>query len=317
MTVATEVLLAYAGHFRLDPADVAELRHRFPGVRFAEAEVSAIGPTDVDTVDVIMGTPPAGLLGGGRLRWLQLPSVGLDGRRFPDGLLVTNARGVFAIPAAEHAVALTLALCRRIDVHVRQARDRVWRRNDACLELTGSTVLVVGLGDIGTAVAERFHGLGCTVVGIRRRLDQPLPPHVSAVVPPDQLVSAVAGADVVVLALPHTPRTAGLFDRAAVAALRPRALLVNVGRGAVLDEPALIERLAAGTIAGAGLDVSAEEPPPPSSPLWTLDNVILTSHSVGVSPHRSRRRRELFADNLDRFLAGRPLRNVVDPARGY
>lgn len=312
-------LLAFDQNFRFDDEDIAWLETTFPQVDFISADVREM--EDVSgPVDLAMGWLPYDLLDLPGLKWVQLPSVGID--RYlrigplPDGLVVTNARGVFGVPGAEHAIALTFALARQIHIHVRQTERREWKRNPVSIEVHGSKVLVVGLGDIGTEIARCFHALGANVSAVRRTRAE-APPFVDSVHPPSELVSVVGDADIVILALPGTTSTRGLFDRSCIDALQPGVLLVNVGRGDTVDEEALVEALKTGRLGGVGLDVTSVEPLPSDSPLWGFDNVIITSHSMGMTPHKTLRRRELFAENLGRFLQGETLVNVVDPELGY
>jgi phosphoglycerate dehydrogenase-like enzyme len=181
--------------------------------------------------------------------------------------------------------------------------------------LTGKTVAVIGLGRIGVGVAHRAKAMGMRVVGARRS-GAPVP-GVDAVYPPGDLHRPLGEADYVVLAVPLTPATTGLMDAKAFDAMRPSAYLVNVSRGRVVDETALVEALRSGRIAGAALDVFAQEPLPPESPLWRLDNVIITPHVGGDMKDFSARSTRLFCENLGRYLRGEPMLNVVDLARGY
>jgi phosphoglycerate dehydrogenase-like enzyme len=184
-------------------------------------------------------------------------------------------------------------------------------------EFIGSRVAVIGLGPIGAAVAERSAALGATVRGIRRHPPPTVAPPYEAIVGPAGLDDVLSWADFVVLAVPHTPETERMIGARELALMRTDAYLVNVARGSVIDEDALVDALQAGRIAGAALDVATREPIPSGSPLWTLPNVILTPHASGATPRYFDRALELFIENLERFRAGRPLRNLVDPLLGY
>ena len=253
-----------------------------------------------------------------RLRWIQASGAGADQlmpfEDLPPGVLVTNAAGINADMMADFAIALVLALQLNMKGYADQQRERKWKRVLA-EPLTGKTLAVIGLGRIGRGVARRAKAMGMRVVGTRRSA-APVP-DVDAVYPPEELHRALAQADYVVLTVPLTPATVHLIDAKAFDAMRPTAYLVNVSRGRVVEEAALVEALRAGRIAGAALDVFEKEPLPAESPLWGLDNVILTPHVGGDMKDFSARSARLFCENLGRYLRGEPLRNVVDPQRGY
>jgi phosphoglycerate dehydrogenase-like enzyme len=185
-------------------------------------------------------------------------------------------------------------------------------------ELCGKTVGIIGMGHIGAAVAQRARAFGCRVLGIRRSFTARGPDAVAdEAVPPSDLDYLLGESDFVVIAAPLTPETRGLIGEAQLRAMKPSACLINVARGAIVDEPALIRALKEGWIAGAGLDVFVREPLPPESELWDLENLILTPHISGGTEIYSLRATEIFCANLRRYLAGQPLENVVDPNRGY
>jgi phosphoglycerate dehydrogenase-like enzyme len=237
---------------------------------------------------------------------------------------VTNGSGIASIGIAEHVLGVMLMFCRNHHVAARFQREARWDRpavmagtGAAIREFHGSRVAVLGLGPIGTTVAGYSAGLGATVRGMRRHPPAHASPPFDAVLGLDGLDSLLAWGDFVVLAVPHTPATERMIGARELSLARPDAYLVNVARGSVVDEEALVEVLRRGAIAGAALDVFEEEPLPASSPLWSLPNVLITPHVAGASPRYFDRALDLFADNLERYLAGRPLRNLVDPALGY
>ncbi len=253
-----------------------------------------------------------------RLRWIQTSGAGADHMMpfedLPSGVLVTNAAGINADMMADFAIALVLSLQLNLRFYADRQRDGQWKRVLA-EPLTGRTVAVIGLGRIGRGVARRAKAMGVRVVGVRRSA-APVP-GVDVVYPPGELHRALAEADCVVLTVPLTPATARLMDAKAFDAMRPSAYLVNVSRGGVVDEAALVEALRSRRIAGAALDVFEQEPLPAESPLWGLDNVIVTPHVGGDMKDFSARSARLFCENLGRYLRGETLLNVVDLARGY
>ncbi len=253
-----------------------------------------------------------------RLRWIQTASDGVDGLLFPElvesDMVVTNARGVFDDAIAEWTVGAMLAFATRIlDQRDAQAR-RTWLEGRT-QRLAGRRLLVVGPGPIGRAVARRASSLGMELSAVGRTArDDDLFGRVRG---RDELHAALADADFVVDTMPITMATRHTFDAAAFAAMRPDARFLNVGRGATVDESALVDTLRSGGIAGAALDVFEEEPLPASSPLWGMANVLISPHMCGDFEGWESVVTELFVDNLERFVRGDPLRNRVDALLGF
>ncbi|MBL8863240.1 MAG: D-2-hydroxyacid dehydrogenase [Planctomycetes bacterium] len=260
------------------------------------------------------------------LAWLQAPSagverwVGLEELRSSERIVFTNQRGVHGPAIADHAFAMLLTLTRDLPVHLAGRARGTWLREGSGelepVALDGKTLLVVGLGGIGTEIARRGHGFGLRVLATRRG-DEPGPEFVERVAKPSELLALLPEADVVALAVPLTPETEGLIDARALAAMKPGAYLVNVARGRVVDQEALVEALRSGKLAGACLDVTEPEPLPPQHPLWSFPNVVITPHVAARAEITGERRRALFRENLRRFDAGEPLLNVVDIGAGY
>jgi phosphoglycerate dehydrogenase-like enzyme len=253
------------------------------------------------------------------LRWLHTPSAGVDHVLIPPVLerdiTVTNSAGVHAIPIAEFVMALLLSHVKRLhDYRAAQSEAR-WERSFRPGELYEQTLLILGIGGIGQAIASRAAAFGMRVLGIRR---SPRPMEgVAQVVGMDGWRALLPEADALVIAAPLTEETRGMVDAAALEAMKPSAYLVNIARGAIIDEPALIGAMNAGRIAGAALDTFEEEPLPPESPLWRLPNVTITPHTTSGSPRMHERQIALFLENLRRFRGGEPMLNVVDKAAGY
>jgi phosphoglycerate dehydrogenase-like enzyme len=254
------------------------------------------------------------------LRWVEGPADGLDYAEGAagglTGITVTNAGGATAVPVAEFAMAGILWFAKRLADFAPHRRAHRYERL-ATSALAGRTVGIVGYGAIGRAVARFARALGMRVLATRRTPGLEPPDGVDAIFPLERLHDLLAASDYVVLCLPLTPASRHLIDAGALAALRPETVFVNVARGPIVDEPALIAALRTGRLRGAVLDVFWEEPLPPDSPLWDMDNVLLTPHNAGNLDDRSRRVFDHFEDNLRRHLAGQPLRDVFDPARGY
>ncbi|HVU68841.1 MAG TPA: D-2-hydroxyacid dehydrogenase [Ktedonobacteraceae bacterium] len=265
-----------------------------------------------------------------QLRWLQYPGAGVDSLR-ASGLLnsesrvmVTTATGINAIPISEYVFGSMLMFNWNWPQMVRLQDSHVWAKsagwyNLGGRELAGQTLGVVGLGSIGRRIAQMGRAFGMRVLGMRRTFsDQPASdPDLDQGYPPQRLRDLLSQSDYVVLAVPLTAETEHLIGEAELRAMKPSAYLVNVARGRIVDEQALLRALREGWIAGAGLDVAEIEPLPSNSPLYSLPNVILTPHIAGVSVHYEKRLADVFADNLRRYRAGEPLLHRFDPARGY
>jgi phosphoglycerate dehydrogenase-like enzyme len=278
--------------------------------------------------DVVLGfaARPANFASARRLRWIHSTAAGVGGVLFPalveSDVVLTNSRGLHADSMAEHAIGLMLAFTRKLH-HSRDAqRDHRWTQNEHWVEaprlgfLRGSTLGLIGLGRVGSAIATRARALGMRVLAVRRHPASPADPA-DEQWPSSRLHDLLAASDWVVLVAPHTPETTRLLGTAELAHMRPHSRLLNLGRGALVDQAALVEALRSGRIAGAGLDVFEEEPLPASSPLWDMPEVILTPHTSGMGPDYWERAMEQFRENLTRFVAGEPLTNVVDKRAGY
>jgi phosphoglycerate dehydrogenase-like enzyme len=315
-----KVVLNYTGDFLFNSGLVEPLRRRFPEVSFFEWEGHE--PTDeLKDAVVFVGWPTNEMLQMMKqLKWLHLPSAGANGfTDHPDldtKVIITNSSGVFGVSGAEHALALMLAFARQLSTHIEQQKQRIWKRNPYCLQIQESTVAVIGLGDIGSETASRAKALGARVLAVKRTKIA-TPPFVDELYHLEDIDQVLAQADFVVNALPLTDETERFFSRQRIAKIKQGAVFINVGRGATVDEEALIEYLQSGHLEGAGLDVTEIEPLPDESVLWDLPNVIITSHSVGVTPRKQERRVEQIEKNLVRFLQGESLMNVVNRKLGY
>ena len=247
------------------------------------------------------------------LRWVASISAGFE--QYPlahlerEGVTLTTASGVNAIAVAEHAMALLLGCVRRLDAAVMSQASHRWERHGPRLELHGSTMAVAGVGAIGERVAELATGFGMRVLGVKRNPDD-YDGCAQRVVGPEELVTVCRDADVLVNALPGGEQTTGLISTAVFDAL-DGGWLISVGRGSVVDEPALVEALEDGRVRGAGLDVFADEPLDESSPLWTMPGVMMTAHVGGLSPNYGRRWVELFRHNLGAHRGQQPWMNRV------
>jgi phosphoglycerate dehydrogenase-like enzyme len=251
------------------------------------------------------------------LRWVQGSMAGAGEVTKAAGLvetdvIVTTASGVYSEPLAEFVLMALLQHAKRLD---RLRRDKARRRwNEAAVDtLRGKTLCLVGTGSIGRAVAEKARAFGMRVVGVKRavRPDDEAHGFTDALYPTEELREALSGAEYVAVTLPGTPQTRHLIDAGAIAAMKPGAYFVNVGRGSVVDEAALVEALGEGRLSGAALDVFEEEPLPEGSPLWDLPNVIISPHATD-NVDLDDLQTDLFAGNLRRYLAGEPLKNVLN-----
>lgn len=312
---------------------------RIAGVQPYRAELERLAPASmrvvltadrqeaaslIEDVEILGGgLPPELLARAVHLRWYQQWGAGADwllahGESLPPGAVLTNMSGIHAVPISEHILSYILAFARNLPGAWRAQQEHSWRPAGwgEIYELPGKTLLLLGLGGIGSRVALICSALGLHVLGVRNHPSRPVE-GVAELYGPQKLPELWPRADFTALTLPLTPATRGLVGEKELRAMKASSYLMNIGRGALIDEPALIRALQAGWIAGAGLDVFEHEPLPADSPLWDMPNVIITAHYAGRTPLYEQRAMEVFLDNLKRYTARQPLRNVVDREQGY
>jgi glyoxylate/hydroxypyruvate reductase len=307
-------VLVYHGDPRY--AELVRVPKRRAIVRVAATPREAAEPIADAEILYAWKFPPQLYAKAGRLKWLQVMGAGVDWAMVPElpaGVQVTRAPGVFGPWMAEYVIGWCSWVTQKMKVYRDAQRQRRWLDHVLPDRLAGKTVAIVGLGDIGRDIARAARGLGMRVLGVTRR-GRPIR-EATRVYPATAMTRALASADFVVVLLPLTDVTRGIIGSEALAAMKPTAWLINIARGAVVDEAALLAALEQRRIAGAVLDVFDREPLPPSDPLWKLDNVVVTPHISG--PSTPDEIAPVFNDNLMRYLAGRPLRHVVDRRLGY
>lgn len=278
---------------------------------------------DVDWAQVILGNVPAAMLHGSpALEWLQTNSAGVEAYIQPGVLagdtLLTNATGAYGLAIAEHMLGMLLELFKKLELYRDAQKSGAWQSQGAVKAVYGSTVLVLGMGDIGGEFAARCKALGAKVIGVRRS-PRPCPEYADEVHLLEDLDSLLPQADVVAITLPGTDATWGLMSRERLAKMKEGAVLLNVGRGFIVDTEALCDALERGHLSGAGVDVTDPEPLPPTHRLWNIPTAVVTPHISGFYHLRETHERivGIFLENLRHFQAGEPLRNLVDFATGY
>ena len=260
-----------------------------------------------------------------RVKWIHSTAVGVARLLLPaivdSDVVVSNSRGVHSEAIAEHALALFLALRRRLHVAAARQRDRQWAQLELAAvsepPLTETTVVVVGLGTIGARLSDLLAAIGVRVIGVRKRIEQPAPPTVAEVVAVERLRDVLPAADAVVLAIPRTHDNRVLIGEPELALMKPTSVIINIARGQLLDEEAFIAALESGRLAGAGLDAFQREPLPAAHPFWSMPNVLMTPHTAAFSGDYWAPVVDVFLDNVARYRAGQPLRNLVDKELGY
>lgn len=318
------------------PEQLRTIADTAPGYRVltAESVESALekDPEALRNTELVLGSCPDELLENApNLRWVQQFFAGANWiYRSPEliptlkerKITVTKASGVHAACIAQHAMGFILNFARQIHKAVQNRDGRDWNgirkrtRLEDMFELEGLTAVLVGVGAIGSRFATYASAFGMRIIGVRRNPSKS-DPNVERMVSAKELPEVLPDADLLVLIAPGTPETKSMIGKKEFEALKPGAVLVNLGRGSVVDEKAMIQALRSGRLAGAGLDVTEEEPLPADSPLWSMDNVIITPHSSGRTPRYMDHLFPIFHENLDRYMAGKPLTNTVDLDAGY
>jgi phosphoglycerate dehydrogenase-like enzyme len=303
----------------------ARLAAALPELKLVVAENHTHAAQVIAHADAAFGTIPADLLPRAtRLRWLQAPQAAPPAGYYYPGLIahpvqITNFREIYNDHIGAHVMAFVLAFARGLHHYIPQQVKREWKRlphDRGVIHLPEATALVVGVGGIGSEVARLAAAFGMRVIGVdERRRDAPL--GVTELHRGDEFDALLPAADFVILTVPHTPETEGFMNRTRFQEMKKTAFFINIGRGMTTRLDDLTEALQAGEIAGAGLDVFEQEPLPDNHPLWTTPGVLLTPHVAGYGPYLDDRRYEIILDNCRRFLAGQPLRNLVDKARWF
>ncbi len=307
------------------PQLIQQLEAISSDVEFVTATSSAAAASKAADVDVVIGACTPEILAAGKaIRWIQVYTAGVENCVAIPAvrerqILVTNMQRISGPVMAEHVLAIMFAFTRGLDVFMLAQRERAWRRDAAEGRMTvvrGKTMLVVGLGGIGSEVARLAHAVGMRVIATRAS-GRTGPDYVSYVGLPDELLKLAGEADVVVNTAPLTPQTTGVFDAGFFARMKPTAYFINVGRGKSVVTAALVDALSSGAIAGAGLDVTDPEPLPAEHPLWRAPNLIVTPHVANDSDLGFGAQAEVIKENTRRYIAGERMLSVVDVARGY
>jgi phosphoglycerate dehydrogenase-like enzyme len=310
------------------PVMAETVRRRWPQMNVVQAANSEQLPAELPDADIFVGSvlrsPQFSV--AKKLKWVHSTSAGVGQLMYPElrnsGVVVTNASGIFSVPMAEHTIGLMLALARNFPDTLRQQEQAIWSQQELwdkpqhLAELNGNLLLIVGYGSIGREVAQRAQALGMRVWGVTRS-GKGDATHAEKIVPSSELHSALPQADYVLLCAPETSETNSLIGAEQLTLIKRTARIINVGRGSLLDEAALISALETGALAGAALDVAQTEPVPASSPLWSAPNLFITPHTSALSDRLWHRETTMLVDLLERWFDGRELFNRVDFARGY
>ncbi len=280
---------------------------------------------EIKKCDVVAGLSPivASILDRkniGNIKWVHLFSAGVEKVLTPEiiasKMIVSNSSGIHAIPIAEHVLGMILIFTRRFYNSFKMQQEKVWKKDPNVSEIRGKTVLIAGLGNIGNEIARLSHCFGANVIAVKQNIKDK-PEFVSRIYSGNNLDKALAIADFVVISLPLTSQTKHMFNMSKFKLMKKSAILINIGRGGLVNEKELIQALEKKIIAGAGLDVTEQEPLPKESKLWDMENVIITPHHSGWSEKYMDRAIDLFCINLKSYLNNKKLPNLVDKSRGY
>lgn len=331
----SKLLLAFE-EGTISDAQLAEIRDVAPDLEIVQSSDKSEIADQIAEWEIVVGAFPFDLLQNAKnLQWFQQWSAGADWLLdHPEvqkmDFTLTNASGVHAIPISEHIIATLLAMARNLPAAWRAQQQKLWmdenddgadpdqptyRRQDV-FEAAGKTLLMLGVGEIGERAAKIAEALEMHVIALRHNPNQETP-GADETVGDDELLDVLPKADVVVSTVPLTNETRHMLDKKAFAAMKEGVYFINIGRGETIDESALIDALQSGKVAGAALDVFETEPLPEESPLWAMKNVIITPHASGATSHYDTRAFAIFLDNLQRYVAGKALKNIVDKTKGY
>lgn len=326
-----KILIVHHHRFELwhAPAWLRErLQKAFPAFTFVQLEDYERIAEEIADTDIFIGWSlrPDQLAAAKKLKWIHSPAAAIHQLMYPElinsSVVITNSTGVHGPVVAEHAIAVLLAMAKRLPQAMQYqakriwAQETLWKERPRPREVAGATVAVVGMGGIGREFTGRARALGMKVLAVR---ENPAKGRglANAVFGPEKIEEVLPQADYVLLCTPVTSATTHIINQARLETMKPDAYLINVARGTLIDEAALIAALKERRIAGAALDVFEEEPLPPDSEFWSLDNILITPHTAAVTEKLWDRHYDLIVENLQRLLNGRPLLNEVDKQRGY
>lgn len=314
--------------WRPKPILSESIRNRWPEMLVQHLQNYDQLPPELPDTDIFVGYSLRAdqLKDAKKLKWIHSTAAGVKQLMYPElwnsGIVVTNPSGIFSVPMAEHTIGLILALARNFPDSVRQqdrsnwSQQELWDKPQHLTELNGQTLLIVGYGSIGQEVAKRAKAFDLRVLGVTRSGEADRT-YLDQAFPVAKLEEVLPQADFVVLCAPETDETKHLIGAGQIAKMKRGARFINVGRGSLLDERALIQALESGSICGAAIDVAQTEPLPPESPLWKARNLLITPHTSGVSDRLWTRQSKILMDLLERWFDGRELFNQVDFKRGY
>jgi D-3-phosphoglycerate dehydrogenase len=316
---ASEMKIVLHDQFPIGEELLSLVRAAAPGATAVVADKEWL-PGELADAEIFYGYhSPEVFVHAPKLKWIQSSAAGLDKLLVPElvnrGLVITNASGVHASAVVECAWALTLAIGRCLHTFMRQQQEHTWKWGPL-YDMFGGTAGIIGLGGIGRQYARVARAFDMRVIAVDPHVREK-PDTIAELWPMSQLDDLLRQSDVVLVSCPYTPETHYLIDRRRLGLMKPTAIIVNIARGGIIDEAALIDALRAGRLAGAGLDVTETEPLPASSPLWDAPNLVLSPHCGGVSSHRVRKLIEFFCENLRRYQTGQSLLNLVDQRKGY
>jgi D-2-hydroxyacid dehydrogenase (NADP+) len=298
-----------------------EIQASVPSVTIVTGRGPDTAKEIADADAVIGGIRPELFKTAKKLKWVHVSSAGVEKDLFPElvdsDVVVTNAKNIYGPQIADHAFAFLLALTRKLNQTIPLQGQEEWRQGrEGMFELNGKTAVIIGVGGIGSQIAQRAHGFGMKVIGVDPR-DVPPNNEINRVVPPDQLDSVIPLADVVFISAPHTPKSEGMMGAKEFELMKKGSYFIAVSRGKVYNTGGLVKALDEGRIAGAGLDVVDPEPLPKGHPLWKFKNVVITPHTAGGSDNLNARNDALIKENVRRFANGQTLTNVVNKKEGF
>ncbi|WP_320128661.1 D-2-hydroxyacid dehydrogenase [uncultured Sphaerochaeta sp.] len=313
----TNVLIMYTAGFKFDDCQVAKLTSDYPQCTFTVTDDTQVTVEQLEAAEVIVGFVKQEFIKKAKnLAWLHLSSIGVDKHIDKSiycnpNILLTNSAGTYGKSISDHILGFMIALSRNFPFFQANQSKALWCKKDAAKDLFGSSVCIIGLGDVGMELSRKLKALDMYVIAVKRTITEK-PSFIDELHTTDELDLVLPKADFVVLCLATTPETVNLMNRNRLKSMKKDAYFINIGRGTLVDQEALYDCLSHKEIAGAAIDVTTPEPLPEDSPLWKLDNLIITPHCAGKSPSTGKRHFQIFHDELGRYLNGERLKNLID-----